>query len=139
VDAKDDAVGGGRVVNAGRRQVAARFLDAVHRRDLDGLGGCLHPRVQLRVLQPGDVVIRTGLAPVVDRFSRWFDRWERYEPVRATAWEIADLLGLEYRLRVTDARGVQEIEQQLYCGVADGRIGTIDLLSSGFQEVRTRE
>ena len=39
-----------------------RFLEALLSRDFDAMGAHLHPRVRLRVLQPGGAIVRAVLA-----------------------------------------------------------------------------
>jgi hypothetical protein len=116
-------------------EVATLFLDALRRRDFEALAACLHPRVQLRALQPGDAVVCKGASAVTKRLEGWFGAWDEVETLRADAWEVAGRLALSYRFRVRSAGDIRDVEQQLYCDVTEQHIKAIDLLSSGFRPV----
>lgn len=120
-------------------RVAGQFLAAVRERDFKRLAGCLHPKVQLRALQPGDAVVRRGSSAVVERFVTWFGGWDDVQTVRTTSWDLAGRLALGYRLLVRGGGTAREVEHQLYCDLADGQLHGIDLLSSGFLPVQSDE
>ncbi|MFC7279372.1 hypothetical protein ACFQS1_35870 [Paractinoplanes rhizophilus] len=112
--------------------VTATFLTAVCARDIAALAACLHPLVRLRALLPDDAVVRVGPAAVAGRFGVWLGGWDDAEVLRSEMWQVAGRSAVAYRLVLRDRAGpTMELEHQLYCDVADGRLRAIDLLGVG--------
>jgi hypothetical protein len=110
------------------------FLEALLNRDFDAMGAHLHPRVRLRVLQPGGAIVRVGAGQVVARWVEWFGGWDGLTVVDYAASPVASRLRMAYHLDVTADADRREVAHQLLVDVADERIAAIDLLCSGFIE-----
>jgi hypothetical protein len=96
----------------------------------------LHPRVHLRMLQPGITVARVGAHPVAAGWGPGLVEGGSPLDVRVldrSSWRCAGRLGLHIRLAVgPDGR---ECEQLMYIDVADGLVHRIDVLASGLLTV----
>lgn len=110
--------------------VGMRFLTALRDRDFHALTLCLHPRVQLRALHPGDVAVRMGATAVGECFRTWLGDEGPATLLRAQTWEVGGRLVLAYRMRLGPAGAAAEVEQHLHCDVVNQRLTAIDLLST---------
>jgi hypothetical protein len=118
---------------------ADRFLEALLSRDFDAMRAHLHPRVRLRVLQPGGPIVRVGAGQVVARWAEWFGGWDGLRVVDYAASPVASRLRMAYHLDVTADADRREVAHQLLVDVAGERIAAIDLLCSGFIETARPE
>src|SRR4051812_46428784 len=116
----------------GMQDTGERFLDTLLRRDFASLALQLHPRVQLRVLQPGGALLRIGAVPVVERCESWFGRWDGFTVLSRRTSLVAPRLSLAYHLTVSACGDRREVAHQLFVDVVDERITVLDLLDSGF-------
>jgi hypothetical protein len=115
------------------RDVGEAFLQALANRDFEALRACLQQNVSFRALVPLGVRQATDASGTVNRLRLWFGKADSFEMLRAEIGQVADRLSITYRIRLHDSDGWQVIEQCLYCDVGDDeRIGTLDLLCSGF-------
>ena len=119
----------------GMQDTGERFLDTLLRRDFAGLAVHLHPRVQLRALQPGGALVRMGARPVVERCESWFGTWDRFTVLSRSTSLIATRLSLAYHLSVSSNGDRREVAHQFFVDVVDERITVMDLLDSGFLPV----
>lgn len=113
--------------------VAARFLEALGRRDFARLKGCLDPAVRFRALVPPGVREAADAAGAVGHLSEWFGGADHFEVVASAVEPLADRIGVRYRLRLRDEDGWRVVEQQAYCDVVADRIARLDLVCSGFR------
>jgi hypothetical protein len=115
------------------RKVGEAFLEALANRDFEALRACLQQDVSFRALVPSGIRQATDASGTVNRLRLWFGEADSFKMLRSEVGQVADRLSITYRIRLHDSDGWQVIEQRLYCNVGDdGRIGTLDLLCSGF-------
>jgi hypothetical protein len=115
---------------------AAEIAAVVAGRDPQGLAASLTETVRLRALLPGGLVEAHGRADVAARFRGWFADFSTVEAVESAGEEVADRLLIHYRLHVTQATTRWVCTQTAVCKVVDGRLAVINLLCSGFREIR---
>jgi ketosteroid isomerase-like protein len=110
--------------------IAEQFLDAVGRRDWDGLAACFAPDARLRMLTPGPLREDEGPEAIAARFRSWFGDRDGFELREADTETVVDRVRVHYRAagsgKVTDHTG--------YLAVEDGRIAWIVMTCSGFRE-----
>lgn len=124
----------------GPRDVAAAFLDALAAREFTAAQSVLAQDVQFRMLVPGALMTDEGADATVGWFRSWFAEADPFQVEASRAEEVEGRAAVTYRLRLHNANGWQLIEQHLMLDVgADGRIGTIDLLCSGFRPIAVDE
>jgi hypothetical protein len=113
--------------------VAARFLDALQRRDFEDIGSCFHTDARLRALVPSRLREEEGVDAIVERFKAWVGSLEGYEVADAGAEELADLVRIRYSVRGTDPEvGYPTIfEQTAYAAASDGAFTEMRLVCSG--------
>ena len=113
--------------------VGTAFLDALARRDFDGLATCLAPDVRFRALLPPRDVDVTGPEPMLAEFRRWFgDESEALELVDSALEEIGPRLYLRWRIRLSSPAGTSRFVEQHAFATTGDRIETLNLLCSGF-------
>jgi hypothetical protein len=117
--------------------LGAAFAEALAAKDFDRIRDLLHPEVDFRGLTPRrdweagdpDTVIGSIL-------SQWFedsDEIEELEKVETDSFADRERVG--YRFRVRNPEGLFRVEQQLYIGERDGRIGWVRAVCSGFRPI----
>lgn len=116
----------------GEQDIGERFLDALLGRDFIDLAGHLHPRVHLRVLQPGGALVRMGAKPVIERCERWFSDWDRFTVLDRSSALVATRIHLAYHLVVSTSGDFREVAHEMFVDVIGKQINIIDLLDSGF-------
>lgn len=116
-----------------RLEPVARLLDAVIRKDFEGLKSVLHPDVRFRALAPGESV-DVGTADEAARvFRRWFADKDGLELVDSEAGPIVDRAQLRYRLRLLRNGEPCLVEHRLFGDLEEERFVSLDLLCSGFR------
>ena len=124
----------------GPRDVAAAFLDALAAREFTAARSVLAQDVRFRMLVPGGLMTDEGADATIGWFRSWFAEADPFQVEASSAEEVEGRAAVSYRLRLHNANGWQLIEQHLMLDVgADGRVGAIDLLCSGFHPEHTRE
>lgn len=124
----------------GLRDVAAAFLDALAAREFTAAQSVLAHDVRFRMLVPGGLMTDEGADATIGWFRSWFAEADPFQVEASSAEEVEGRAAVTYRLRLHTANGWQLIEQHLMLDVgADGRIGTIDLLCSGFRPIAVDE
>jgi TusA-related sulfurtransferase len=124
----------------GLRDVAAAFLDAVTAREFSAAQSVLARDVRFRMLVPGGVMTDEGADATIGWFTSWFAESDPFQVEASSAEEVEGRAAVTYRLRLHNANGWQLIEQHLMLDVgADGRVGAIDLLCSGFRPIAEDE
>jgi ketosteroid isomerase-like protein len=117
--------------------VAERFVQALARRDREGLLEVLAPDVEFRGITPGRCWEATDATDLVDRvlFS-WFEEQDVVEAVLAVDRDwVVDRERVGYRFAVRCPDGKHVVEQQAYLTVVDGRIAWLRAMCSGFRKV----
>ena len=115
---------------------AAEIAAAVAGRDPQRLAPALTETVRLRALLPGGAVEAHGRENVAACFHAWFADFSTVKIVESAGEMVADRLLIHYRLHVTQGTTRWVCTQTAICKVVDGRLAVIDLLCSGFREIR---
>jgi hypothetical protein len=119
-----------------RWSVGGLLLEALARRDFDGLAACFAPAATMRALLPSGFVEYAGAEAIVERMRGWFGGAEEFEVLDGTVGEVGGRMHLAWRLRMhptpAGRAGWHVIEQQAYVDALD-RIDAIDLVCSGFR------
>ena len=116
--------------------VAADVAALVAGRDPRRLAPVLTETVRLRALLPGGAVEAHGRENVAACFHAWFADFSTVKIVESAGEMVADRLLIHYRLHVTQGTTRWVCTQTAICKVVDGRLAVIDLLCSGFREIR---
>jgi hypothetical protein len=120
--------------------LGASFAAALAVKDFDRIRDLLHPELDFRGLTPsrsweaGDP--ETMIATVLRQWFEDSDEIEQLEQVETAAFADRERVG--YRFRVRNPEGLFEVEQQVYIGERDGRIGWMRSVCSGFRPVEGR-
>ena len=104
--------------------------------ELPNAGRAVTNTVRLRALLPGGPIEEHGRDAVVARFSRWFAGMDTVDLVESAGQAVADRLLIHYRLDLAQRGTRWACTQTSICKIDDGRLATIDLLCSGFREIR---
>jgi hypothetical protein len=115
---------------------AAEIAAAVAGRDPQRLAPALTETVRLRALLPGGAVEAHGRENVAACFHAWFADFSTVKIVESAGEMVADRLLIHYRLHVTQGTTRWVCTQTAICKVVDDRLAVIDLLCSGFREIR---
>lgn len=113
--------------------LAEAFASALAARDFGALASLLSPAVHMRALIPAGLRECAGSASAAALFADWFGACDPIETLGLQAETMADRVRIAYRLRLVEDGAWFEVEQQVFCSVAEGRITTLDLLCSGFR------
>jgi hypothetical protein len=117
--------------------LGAAFATALAAKDFDAIRALLHPELDFRALTPRrnweasdpEALIGTVL-------TQWFeDSDEIEELLKLETDAFADRERVGYRFRVRNPEGLFEVEQQVFIGEVDGRIGWMRTVCSGFRPV----
>jgi hypothetical protein len=117
--------------------LGASFATALAAKDFDRIRDLLHPELDFRGLTPrrdwqaGDPETLIGAV-----LREWFedsDEIEALEHLETGAFADRERVG--YRFRVRNPEGLFEVEQQVYIGERDGRIGWMRSVCSGFRPI----
>ena len=117
--------------------LGAAFATALAAKDFDAIRAILHPEIDFRGLTPRrdweasdpETLIGTVL-------TQWFeDSDEIEELLKLETDAFADRERVGYRFLVRNPEGLFEVEQQVYIGELDGRIGWMRTVCSGFRPV----
>ena len=115
---------------------AADLAALVAGRDPQRLAAALTDTVRLRALLPGGPIEAHGATDVAACFVALFADFATVEVEDVAGEPVADRLLLHYRLRVGRPPTRWVCTQTAVCRVVDGRLAVIDLLCSGFREIR---
>ena len=111
--------------------VAERFLEALSRRDFDGLAATFAPEGKLRGLVPSTLREAEGRKAVAERFGIWNDGAE-WELLESEVEDFADVVKLRWRIAATDPEeGRTVYEQTAYAELGAGGIAWMNLVCSG--------
>lgn len=114
-------------------EVGRTFLDALARRDFEGLEACFQTDTHFRALVPPGILEGVGPQETAAWLRRWFGDTNVFAIQHTDLDQVCDRLHMSYRIRLLKDGVLQIIEQQAYCVVDDGRIGVMNLLCSGFR------
>jgi cytochrome P450 len=116
--------------------LAAAIAAAVAGRDSVRLAAAVTETIRLRALLPGGPIEEHGRDAVVARFGKWFADMDAVEVVESAGEAVADRLLIHYRLDLAQRGTRWACTQTSICKIDDGRLATIDLLCSGFREIK---
>ncbi|HEU5385452.1 MAG TPA: cytochrome P450 [Streptosporangiaceae bacterium] len=119
--------------------LAAAIAAAVAGRDGAQLAAVVTDTVRLRALLPGGPIEDHGREAVVARFGGWFADMDAVDLVESAGQAIADRLLIHYRLALAQHGARWACTQTSICKIDHGRLATIDLLCSGFREIKAIE
>jgi cytochrome P450 len=119
--------------------LASAVAAAAADRDMAALAAAVTDTVRLRALLPGGPIEEHGRDAVIARFCGWFADMDTVEVVESAAEAVADRLLIHYRLDLAQRGTRWACTQTSICKVDDGRLATIDLLCSGFREIKVAE
>jgi hypothetical protein len=105
-------------------------------RDSARLAAAVIDTVRLRALLPGGPIQALGRDPVVACFGGWFDDMDTVELVESAGEVVADRLLIHYRLNLAQGGNRWTLTQTSVCKTSNGQLATIDLLCSGFLQIK---
>jgi hypothetical protein len=117
--------------------LGAAFATALAAKDFDAIRAILHPELDFRGLTPSRNWEATDPETLIGTvLTQWFeDSDEIEELLKLETDAFADRERVGYRFRVRNPEGLFEVEQQVYIGEVDGRIGWMRTVCSGFRPV----
>ena len=117
--------------------LGAAFAIALAAKDFDAIRAMLHPEIDFRALTPNRSWEASDPDAVIGSVLReWFeDADEIEELLKLESDAFADRERVGYRFRVRNPEGVFEVEQQVYIGEVDGRIGWMRSVCSGYRPI----
>ena len=111
--------------------VASRFLDALSRKDFEGLAATFKESGRLRGLVPSTLREAEGGEAIAERFGIWSDA-DDWELLESSAENFADVVRLRWRVAATDPElGRIVYEQTAYAEIDESGIGWMNLVCSG--------
>ena len=114
------------------RDVASGFLEALSRRDYDGLASMFKEDGRMRGLVPPGLREAEGREAIAERFRIWNDGVEDWELLEADSENMADVVRIRWRVASTDPElGRTVYEQTAYAEIDDDRIVWMNLVCSG--------
>jgi hypothetical protein len=119
------------VTTAQASDIAARFLEALSRRDFEDLAATFAPDGRLRGLVPSALREADGREAVAERFGIWNDG-EEWELLESDVEDFADVVKLRWRVAATyPGQGRTVYEQTAYAEIGAGGIAWMNLVCSG--------
>lgn len=117
--------------------LGASFAEALAAKDFDQIRELLHPEVDFRGLTPSrDWQAEDAETVIGSVLRQWFEDSDEIEALLKLENDaFADRERVGYRFRVRNPEGLFEVEQQVYVGERDGRIGWMRSVCSGFRPV----
>jgi hypothetical protein len=117
--------------------LGASFADALATKDFDQIRDLLHPEIDFRGLTPRRTWEASDPDEVIGSILRqWFEDSDEIEELEKLETDsFADRERVAYRFRVRNPEGLFRVEQQVYIGERDGRIGWVRSVCSGFRPV----
>jgi ketosteroid isomerase-like protein len=109
-----------------------RLVAAIAAADEAAIADCFAPDAQFRALVPSGLRERSGAFEAGSLIARWFGDSTVLELTATDSAEVGDRLHVSYRFTGVEEGEPYVVEQHLFCTLRDGKIGTADLLCSGF-------
>jgi hypothetical protein len=117
--------------------LGAAFASALAVKDFERIRDLLHPEIDFRGLTPRRNWEAADAETVIGAVLRqWFEDSDEIEELEhLETGSFADRERVGYRFLVRNPEGLFEVEQQVYIGERDGRIGWMRSVCSGFRPV----
>ncbi len=117
--------------------LGSAFATALAAKDFDAIRDLLHPEVDFRGLTPRRNWEASDSDTLIGSVLReWFEDSDEIEALlKLESDDFADRERVGYRFRVRNPEGLFEVEQQVYIGEVDGRIGWMRVVCSGFRPI----
>ena len=117
--------------------LGAAYATALAAKDFEAIRAMLDPEVDFRGLTPSRSWEASNPETLIGTvLTQWFeDSDEIEELLKLETDAFADRERVGYRFRVRNPEGLFEVEQQVYIGEVDGRIGWMRTVCSGFRPV----
>lgn len=120
------------------RELGTHFATSLARKDRDAMVALLADPIDFRAMTPGRVWEGESPAAIVDDvvLGAWFEPSDHIESLESVETDdVADYSRVGYRLLVRNDDGLHLVEQQAYLAEADGRIGWLRIMCSGYRPV----
>lgn len=117
------------------QQLGEDWIHAIAEGAPERLERFCEPRVNSRLLTPGQFTNLDNAADLVAKYTDWFAECTDFQVEASRVARIGKRLGIFYRFLLRDQEDWYRIEQQLFCTLKDGRVQQLHLLCSGFQLV----
>ena len=112
--------------------VAARFIDALARRDFEELAATFTEDGRLRGLMPSVVREAEGRDAIRERFRIWNGDLEDFALLESETAELQDVVRLRWRARGIDPESGRSVyEQTAYAKIEGDRFAWMNLVCSG--------
>jgi hypothetical protein len=117
--------------------LGASFAEALAAKDFDRIRDLLHPEVDFRGVTPRRNWEASDPEEMIGSVLRqWFEDSDEIEELEKLETDsFADRERVGYRFRVRNPEGLFRVEQQVYIGDRDGRIGWMRSVCSGYRPV----
>ncbi len=117
--------------------IGEQFARALAAKDSRRLLKLLDPSIDFRAMTPNRIWEASDPAGVIEiAFDNWFEDKDVIEGIEHVETDaIADRERVGYRFTVRNPDGRHLVEQQAYYEAADGRIGWMRVVCSGFRVV----
>jgi hypothetical protein len=117
--------------------LGADFASALAAKDFERIHGLLHPELDFRGVTPNRNWEADGPEAMITGVLRlWFDDSDEIlELVNLETGGFADRERVGYRFLIRNPEGLFEVEQQVFIGERDGRIGWMRSVCSGYRPV----
>lgn len=132
-------VKGAAVDQSDEQRLGEGWIRAIAEGGLEGLEAFCHPRVNSRLLTPGQFTNLDTAVDLVAKYKDWYDGCTDFQVEASRVARVGKRLGIGYRFLLRDHGDRYRIEQQIYCTLKDGRVQQLHLLCSGFQLVAPEE
>jgi len=117
------------------------WIRAVAEGALDRLEAFCQPRVNSRLLTPGQFTELNKASDLVAKYMDWFEGCTDFHVEASRVERIGKRLGISYRFLLRDHDDWYRIEQDLFCTLKDGRCSSCTCcaaVSSGLIPTRRR-
>jgi hypothetical protein len=113
------------------------FATALAAKDFARIRDLLHPEVDFRGVTPSRAWEASDAETMIgDVLRQWFEDSDEIEALLHLETDsFADRERVGYRFRVRNPEGLFEVEQQVYIGERNGRIGWLRSVCSGYRPV----
>lgn len=117
--------------------LGANYAAALAAKEFDRLRDLLHPEIDFRGLTPRRNWQASDPDDVINSVLRtWFEDSDEIEEMEQLETDsFADRERVGYRFRVRNPEGLFRVEQQVYIGERDGRIGWMRVVCSGYRPI----